>query len=258
MSAIQFVKYQGTGNDFVMVDNRKTVFNRNDIARVQEICHRRFGIGADGLILIEPSSSADFEMVYFNSDGSMSFCGNGSRCAVAFAHELGITGTRCSFMAIDGLHEAEVFANGIVGVSIRDVDVKSEYTDHQFIHTGSPHYIRFENELDHFPVVEEAKKIRYNANYKQEGTNVNFVQDLGDSIRVRTYERGVEDETLSCGSGVTACAISYAMKKGISDAVTIQTEGGKLEVQFKRAANHFSGIRLIGPATRVFSGEING
>lgn len=257
MNKYPFYKYQGTGNDFVMVDNRFGVFDTNDLALVRHFCDRRFGIGADGLIAIQPEKSHDFEMVYFNSDGSKSFCGNGSRCAVAFAFYLGMISKECRFLAIDGTHSGRVLEDGRISISVRDVQPTEIEADHHFIHTGSPHYIRYVKGLEDFPVVEEARKIRYNERFKTEGTNVNFVEELHDGIAVRTYERGVEDETLSCGSGVTACAISFALLKNLDHHCFIKTKGGDLEVSFQREQNNsFKNIMLTGPADFVFKGEI--
>lgn len=258
MTSIHFFKYQGTGNDFIMIDNRTKVFDRENLVLVRQLCDRKFGVGADGLILIEGDPGYGFEMVYFNSDGSKSFCGNGSRCAVAFAHHLGMIEKNCTFLAIDGPHTGEILPDGNVAISVRNVEAIETESDHHFLNTGSPHYIQYVKELDGFPVVSEAQKIRYNDRFRSEGTNVNFIQDKQGSIRVRTYERGVEDETLSCGSGVTACAISYAFLKGIDHQVRVQTEGGELMVNFRRVSNRkFEDIRLVGPAVEVFKGSID-
>lgn len=258
MNTLVFYKYQGTGNDFIMIDNRNSVFDKNDHALIGRLCHRKFGIGADGLILIESDAGYDFEMIYFNPDGSKSFCGNGSRCAVAFAYFLNIIEKKCHFLAIDGPHTGELLSDGRVSVSLKNISEIESDEHHFFINTGSPHYVRYVDRLDHYPVIEEARKIRYNDRFRQEGTNVNFVEDLNGSIRVRTYERGVEDETLSCGSGVTACALSYAFLKGISKHVRVKTEGGELEVNFNRQGDQdFTEIHLVGPATEVFKGEIH-
>lgn len=239
-----------------MIDDRSSSFPLEQIELVQQMCDRRFGIGADGLILIRQHSDADFEMVYFNSDGSKSFCGNGSRCAVQFAYFLGMIRERCTFLAIDGMHQGEVFADGLVSISVRDVNEVEMNDEFTFIHTGSPHYIRYVKQLDAFSLVEEARKIRYNERFRKEGTNVNFVEVKNNSIDVRTYERGVEDETLSCGSGVTACALSFALLYQQKSPVHIQTKGGALEVIFEQTgASEFRHIRLKGPAVQVFKGE---
>jgi diaminopimelate epimerase len=259
LNNLSFYKYQGTGNDFVMIDDRSSFFPIGAIDLVQKMCDRRFGIGADGLILIRKHPEADFEMIYFNSDGSKSFCGNGSRCAVQFAYFLGMIGTKCSFLAIDGMHRGEVFPDGLVSISVRDVSEVELNEQFTFINTGSPHFIQYVSQLNTFPVVEEARKIRYNERFQKEGTNVNYVEVNGNSIDVRTYERGVEDETLSCGSGVTACALSFALLHQQKSPVQIQTKGGTLQVIFDQTgASSFRNIHLKGPAVQVFKGEWNG
>lgn len=254
-----FYKYQGTGNDFVMIDNRNNVFDKTNIELIQQLCDRRFGIGADGLILIENIADLDFNMIYFNADGSQSFCGNGSRCAVSFAKYLGIIKSQALFLSTDGEHEAWINEQGEVSLKMHDVEEVEKGNDYYFINTGSPHYITEVKDVDEVNVFEEGKKIRYNDRFKQEGTNVNFVNYKPDCLDIRTYERGVEDETLSCGTGVTASALSWADKSEILEGkVSINTKGGMLKVAFKR--NDFGGfydIWLIGPAVQVFKGEIN-
>lgn len=257
MKDLHFYKYQGTGNDFVMIDNREGVFNPEDHDLVIRLCDRKFGIGADGLILIQPHEDCDFEMVYYNADASQSMCGNGSRCAVRFAHTLGFIGDRCTFMAIDGLHEAKV-EDERIKLKMGNVSTVRKLEDEDFfVNTGSPHHIRFVEELEDFPVYEEGKFIRYNETYKEEGTNVNFVAGKQDNtIFVRTYERGVENETLSCGTGVTACSIAASFK-GYKSPVKVQTLGGNLEVSFeKNADGTFQEVFLTGPAKEVFKGTI--
>ena len=239
-----------------MIDNRQGVFDKDNLALVRQLCHRRFGIGADGLILIENSPETDFEMIYFNSDGSKSFCGNGGRCAVAFANFLNIVGDNAEFMAIDGFHEAYIL-NEQVFLRMRNVESVEQFEKDMFIHTGSPHYIRFVKELADMDVVEEGRKIRYSDLYKAEGTNVNFAEPTQEGkLYVRTYERGVEDETLSCGTGVTAVALASTYL-GYASPVKLVTPGGQLQVAFKSTgADHFTDIYLSGPATPVFKGEI--
>jgi diaminopimelate epimerase len=252
-----FYKYQGTGNDFVMIDDRDELFDVSDLSQVRKLCDRKFGIGADGIILIRNHPDFDFEMIYFNADGSQSMCGNGARCAVSFAAFLGIISERTRFLAIDGSHEAlikgdqiELLMGNVKGIS----EVEGDY----FLHTGSPHHIRFVSEVQSYPVFEEGKQIRNQPTYLPGGTNVNFVEKLGeDEIFVRTYERGVEDETLSCGTGVTAAALTFA-RHAQHATIQIQTLGGKLAVRF--SANEdgsFRDIWLIGPAVQVYSGKIN-
>lgn len=258
MSTLSFFKYQGTGNDFVMIDNRQRAFNPTDLALVIKLCDRKFGIGADGLILIQNHPDCDFEMIYFNADATKSMCGNGSRCAVRYAHRLGIIDQHCTFMAFDGLHTATVEGEQ---VSLRMGDVQSVRhldEDDFFVNTGSPHHVRIVKEIKNFPVYEEGKFIRNNESYKHEGTNVNFVElQTDNTLFVRTYERGVEAETLSCGTGVTASAL-VASRQGYKSPVSVNTLGGSLEVSFhKNNDGSFSDIYLSGPAQEVFEGKIS-
>ncbi|MBS1558255.1 MAG: diaminopimelate epimerase [Bacteroidetes bacterium] len=251
---LPFSKYEATGNDFVMIDNRDKKFSL-DKNQIVKICHRKFGVGADGLMLIENHASLDFNLTYYNSDGSVSLCGNGSRAAVKMASSLGIVNGKATFLAYDGIHEAEVLKNGIVRLKMNDVGTVKKERDDFFINTGSPHFIRFVKDVKNFPVFDEGKKIRYSEAFKPNGTNANFVEILGPhSIFVRTYERGVENETLSCGTGVTAAALAFFYKKGASP-VSISTLGGTLSVEFKPAeALHFTDIFLVGPAEKIFEG----
>ncbi|MGY6647178.1 diaminopimelate epimerase [Wenyingzhuangia sp. IMCC45574] len=255
-----FYKYQGTGNDFVIIDNRDLSFPRENTKLVNFLCDRRFGVGADGLMLLNPSDKYDFTMVYYNADGTEStMCGNGGRCLVAFANQLGIIGKETTFDAVDGLHYAS-FENGITNLQMIDVDSVNIYENHCFLNTGSPHHVQEVKSIGSFNVVENGAKIRYGAPYFEEGTNVNFVEPLEDdnSFRVRTYERGVENETLACGTGVTAVAIAMFEKKIASDnKIKLQVEGGKLEVSFKKEGNTYKEVFLKGPATFVFKGSIN-
>ncbi|PKP51311.1 MAG: diaminopimelate epimerase [Bacteroidetes bacterium HGW-Bacteroidetes-12] len=254
---MNFYKYQGTGNDFVMIDNRNNVFDKTNVKKVQQICNRKFGVGADGLILIENHKEFDFEMIYFNADGSKSFCGNGSRCSVAFAKLLGIIESQAFFLSTDGEHEAWINKNGEVSLKMHDVETIEKGTDYYFINTGSPHYILQTDNLQALNVKEQGAAIRYNERFKNEGTNVNFVQQHQGKIEIRTYERGVEDETLSCGTGVTAVALSIADQQQLgASKIEIQTQGGLLKVAFKRDVSKFSDIWLIGPAEVVFKGDL--
>ena len=252
---LEFYKYQGTGNDFIMVDNRTAVFDETDLALVTKLCDRRFGIRADGLILIKERAGYDFEMVYFNADGSQSMCGNGARCAVAFSRYLGLLTDECHFYAIDGAHVAR-YHEGQVELGMSAVNHIDEVGEDFFLNTGSPHYVRMVEDVRDYAVVEEGARIRYSEAYP-DGTNVNFVTVISEEeIFVRTYERGVEDETLSCGTGVTACALVFGRDKGNSE-VRIQTLGGRLKVRFKYTPEGFQDILLIGPAEQVFKGRIN-
>ena len=253
---IQFYKYQGAGNDFVIIDDRKGKFDADNQELIAHLCNRRFGIGADGLILIQLSVDSAFEMVYFNADGSQSMCGNGARCAVAFAKFLGIIEQKTNFLAIDGDHQA-VIADELIELEMRPVLSLANAGQDYFVNTGSPHHVRFVENISDYPVFEEGKTIRYSDKYAPKGTNVNFVTPLGkDEIHVRTYERGVENETLSCGTGVTACALVYGYQHELHE-VNIKTPGGKLKVRFTESADgSFQDIWLIGPAEQVFEGKI--
>ena len=269
---IPFLKYQGTGNDFVMIDQRTEQFiKKTDVSIINHLCDRRFGIGADGLILLENAQNTegvvlDFEMVYFNADGrESSMCGNGGRCLVAFASYLQVFDNQCVFNAIDGLHDAKVRADG--WVELKMIDVKSVETGNDFylLNTGSPHFVVFVEDLTDINVYENGREIRYSERFHTEGVNVNFVEIRKDgSLEVATYERGVEAETFSCGTGVTAAAIAFALKTGVDFtkktalSVPILTKGGQLEVRLQGdAAGVFQDIWLCGPATQVYKGEIN-
>ena len=262
MPTIPFTKYHGTGNDFVLIDNRsKNYLNRGDTAMVKQICGRRFGIGADGLILLQNKEGYDFEMVYFNADGNeSSMCGNGGRCIVDFAKRLGIIEKNCSFLATDGAHEAVVPGNGWVELKMGDVGEMEQGEDYFILDTGSPHFVVFVEDLRDINVVESGQVIRYSDRFRKEGINVNFVEKKeGGGIAVATYERGVEGETLSCGTGVTAAAIAFFTKKNKVGRVVIpiSTKGGGLKVKLEKEGGVFKNIWLCGPAVRVFEGEWN-
>jgi len=255
---LTFYKYQGTGNDFVMVDNRQETFPKNNTKLVAQLCDRKFGIGADGLILLENSTTVDFKMVYYNADGNTStMCGNGGRCLVAFAEHLEVITNKATFEAIDGLHEATI-DNGIVNLKMIDVHTINAFEDHLFLDTGSPHHIAFVDDVKNVNVKITGRKIRYGSPYFEEGSNVNFVEQTNkNTFKVRTYERGVEDETLSCGTGVTAVAIaSHKAKKTTSNAVVLDTPGGNLEVSFETENNTYKNVFLKGAATLVFKGTL--
>jgi diaminopimelate epimerase len=254
-----FYKYQGTGNDFIIIDNRDLKFDRTENSLVAKLCDRRFGIGADGLMLLQTKAGYDFEMVYYNSDGNeSSMCGNGGRCIVEFARTLKLVNDTAHFIATDGGHEA-VVKPGFITLKMKDVNNAELAADYSFLNTGSPHYVTFVKGIETFPVFEEGKKIRNNNRFKAEGTNVNFIEKKDDSLFVRTYERGVEAETYSCGTGVTAAALVAAIKN-ISTAQNycdIKTLGGNLKVKFtKHSDNSFTDVWLEGAATFVFKGEI--
>lgn len=256
---LHFYKYQGTGNDFVLIDNRNSNF-KNDTKIIKKLCDRRFGVGADGLILLENSSLdlSDFKMVYFNADGNEStMCGNGGRCIVAFAKKLGLIESETTFEAIDGLHSATI-KDGFVNLKMVDVPTVNLSKEASFLDTGSPHHVAFVDDVYDFDVFTQGRRIRNLPNYETiKGTNVNFIQIKEGVVHVRTYERGVEDETLSCGSGVTAAAITAKMSNKIEDLpVMVITKGGTLEVDFEvEGPNAVKNIWLKGPATFVFEGD---
>jgi len=256
MSLLTFYKYQGTGNDFVIIDNRKGVYQPTT-EKNRWLCDRKFGIGADGLICLNASDNSDFYMLYFNSDGNEStMCGNGGRCMVAFAKKLGIIQNSASFHAIDGAHEAKINDENWVELKMNDVQEVENKNDCYLLNTGSPHYIEFVNDVKSVDVYESGKKIRYSPPFKAEGINVNFVEVQAEGIEVATYERGVEGETLSCGTGVTAAAIAYGLKNNMEGTIPIQTKGGNLAVKFQKNKTGFNNIWLCGPATFVFKATI--
>ncbi len=253
---LPFSKYQGTGNDFVIIDNREHIFSKNDTKLVAQLCDRKFGIGADGLMLLENHPSADFRMVYYNADGNeSSMCGNGGRCLVAFAKALSIIDIHCTFEAIDGLHEATI-ENEIVHLKMQDVSTIKVTPEYTFLDTGSPHHIQKVASVKEVNIKKEGAAIRYSDLYGSTGSNINFVEQKSDHhFAVRTYERGVEDETLSCGTGVTAVAIAaYHNKLTTANKIDLDVEGGKLAVKFDVIDNGYKNIYLIGPATFVFKG----
>lgn len=253
---IAFFKYQGTGNDFIIIDDRNSIFPV-DNQYIISLCDRRFGIGSDGLILIQKSDTADFHMEFYNPDASKSFCGNGSRCAVAFAHRIGIIDKTAHFTAIDGDHKATIDADELVEVSMKDVEGIRKIKDDFVLNTGSPHYIRFTQDLSKENIIETGREIRYSDEFKSEGINVNMVEIENDnSLSCVTYERGVEDETLSCGTGVTAIAIAANMHSNLEAPISVITKGGKLEVRFKTKDDSYVEVFLKGPANFVYKGEI--
>ncbi|MEM7109153.1 MAG: diaminopimelate epimerase [Bacteroidota bacterium] len=252
---INFEKFQATGNDFILINNMDLSLDLS-VDTISEMCDRKFGIGSDGLILIQPHDEYDFEMVFYNPDGSQSLCGNGSRCAVNFAHSLGlIRGSSTTFLAYDGPHHAELLQDGRVKLKMADVQNVRLLPDGMFVDTGSPHLVKYIVNIANYPVFEEGKAIRNGGLFAQTGVNVNFVEISGESeITVRTYERGVENETLSCGTGVTAAAITSS-HKGLSSPLTIKTRGGDLRVEYRQESReHYTDVYLIGPAVKVFSG----
>ncbi|MGE5944666.1 MAG: diaminopimelate epimerase [Flavobacteriales bacterium] len=254
----EFYKYQGTGNDFVMIDNRHQTFNKKDAKHIAFLCDRRFGIGADGLILLENHPDLDFRMVYYNADGNeSSMCGNGGRCLVAFAKHLGVITQKAVFEAIDGVHHATIDGD-IVRLQMQDVNTIEKHPKHVFLNTGSPHHVQFEEHIEDFDIKTKGANIRYGEPYNEAGSNVNFVKKISDQIfAVRTYERGVEDETLSCGTGVTAVALAmHALNETDENLITLQVQGGELQVSFDVDNGIYKNIWLIGPATFVYKGDI--
>jgi diaminopimelate epimerase len=256
---IKFYKYQGTGNDFVMLDNREDFFPKDNIQLIEKLCDRRFGIGADGLILLENDADSDFRMVYYNSDGNeSSMCGNGGRCLVAFAKQLNVINNKATFIATDGLHHATILENETVALQMKDVEEVKIDPEYVYLNTGSPHHVTLVNDLDVYDVKEHGATIRYSDLYGRVGANVNFVSQITENrFQLRTYERGVEDETLSCGTGATATAIAMnVIGKTSSTAIDLDVEGGKLKVSFEKKGNHYVNVFLEGPATFVFEGTI--
>lgn len=250
-----FYKYQGTGNDFILIDNRQDVFNKNNTKLIAQMCDRRFGIGADGLILLEAHTELDFNMVYFNADGQQSsMCGNGGRCMVHFAKSLGIIQDTTSFWAIDGLHHASISGNQ-VALQMQDVIGVEEHSDYCFLNTGSPHHVVIVDNVDNVDVAKEGVHLRYTL-YGEAGANINFVSPAGkNTFKVRTYERGVEAETLSCGTGVTAVALAmHKLGKSTAEKLSLETPGGVLNVSFTPQEDSYTNICLAGPATFVFTG----
>lgn len=256
---LHFHKYQGTGNDFIILDNRKGEYTKLNTQQINFLCNRRFGIGADGLMLLNTKAGFDFEMKYYNADGrESSMCGNGGRCLVKFAYHLGIHKNTYLFSAIDGEHEAEIDLDGTVSLKMKDVNEIRHVNGDYILDTGSPHYIKMVSDLDRLDVFKNGRTIRNSNLFKKEGINVNFVEQLtDDEIAVRTYERGVEDETLSCGTGVTAAALAcYHNETGFNDVV-VSTKGGKLNVEYDRSSEDiYTNIWLSGPAEKVFDGEM--
>lgn len=255
MKTIKFQKFQGTGNDFVITEDLQAPSK----AIIQQICDRKYGIGADGLICMKAGGNGvDFQMMYYNADGSESFCGNGSRCSVRYAFNRSWIGEQCAFSSNDGIHQAQIDEDW-VQLKMHDLNqIYQRGADYQ-LNTGSPHYITYVDELDQLEIVEPAQNIRYSEEFKDQGINVNFLCEVEHALHVRTYERGVEDETLSCGTGVTAAALAHHQKNGLpngSHKQAIMTKGGELEILFTYQDGQYTNIYLNGPAEFVFEGEI--
>ena len=252
---IEFYKYQGTGNDFIMIDDRDKEFDLNNNDLIAALCERRMGIGADGLILLREHETLDFEMIYFNADGKQSsMCGNGGRCIIAFAQMLEMIENETTFMAIDGQHKGRLMDDGIY-LQMQDVKEIEGVGDGLVLNTGSPHYIEMVDDLKNIDVCKQGRKIRNSFPFKKDGINVNFVLDAND-LQVRTYERGVEEETLSCGTGVVATAIAMHYANCIEESlVNVKTNGGELTVSFEEFNGGYRNIWLSGDASMVFAGE---
>lgn len=256
---ITFSKYQGTGNDFILFDNRNLDIPYLETSTIKKLCDRRFGIGADGLIILATKEGYDFEMIYYNSDGNLSsMCGNGGRCVVRFAYDLGMHKNSYNFLAIDGLHEASIDLDNSIRLKMLDVKDFEEHPGYSILNTGSPHYVKFSRGVRHLDVKTDGYEIRHSKEFEENGINVNFVEVTGPySIYVRTYERGVEDETLSCGTGVTAAALASAHNERGFNEVQVITNGGKLSVEFNKTDDKsFADIYLCGPAIFVFKGTV--
>lgn len=255
---LSFYKYQGTGNDFIIIDDRQQKLPAQLTAQIPQLCHRRLGIGADGVILLRNRTGFDFEMVYYNANGSQSGCGNGGRCAVHLAQHLGIIRQEAHFWAIDGAHQAYLQADGLIRLKMHVTTSPQRIQDAYFLHTGAPHYVTFVTHVATHDVAQAGRAIRQRPPFQKAGTNVNFVELVADNtLTVRTYERGVEDETLSCGTGVTAAALVAAAAHDYTSPVRVNTSGGPLQVTFvQQPDDFFLDVHLIGPAEMVFQGTL--
>lgn len=259
MITLSFYKYQGTGNDFIILDNRLGLYDNINSKQVAHLCNRKFGIGADGLMLMNTKEGFDFEMIYYNADGNTStMCGNGGRCMIRFAYHMGLHNYTYRFLAVDGIHEGEIDLNNIIRLKMSNVSSVIFQNSHAVLNTGSPHFVKFVHDIMNVDVVETGRNIRESKPYFEEGINVNFVESMDDdAIYVRTYERGVEDETMSCGTGVTAAALVSAHNSRGFNRVEVRTPGGKLSVEFDKISDtEFQDIWLCGPAELVFKGEL--
>jgi len=257
---VKFYKYQGAGNDFILIDNRDHLLNPKDYGTYNRWCDRHFGIGADGLMFLQNHRDYDFEMVYLNSDGrESSMCGNGGRCIVAFARDLGLISDKTRFLAVDGIHQATIDANNVC-LKMNDVKEVASQNGSYFLDTGSPHHVEFTDDVHAVDVYRQGKVIRNAERYKSiHGTNVNFVQNHAELLQIRTYERGVENETLACGTGAVAAAMAASVKNDLHGKIVypLQAMGGKLKVHFNKSVdNTFTDVWLEGPADFVFEGEI--
>ena len=254
---LEFHKYSGTGNDFIIIDDRSNKFDKYNSAFISSLCNRRSGIGSDGLILLQKHSEFDFNMIYFNADGREgSMCGNGGRCMIDFAHYLGLIDDDCIFNACDGIHQG-VWSPDSISLKMSNVDCIEIIDHHYFLDTGSPHYVQFVDNLDNYDVLNQGREIRYSDRFKSKGVNVNFVEVNNDNLFVRTYERGVETETYSCGTGVTAAAIVFHKSKKDVKMLKIKTLGGFLEVVFDVKDDVYTDIWLKGSVQKIYTGVIS-
>ncbi len=255
---IHFYKYQGTGNDFVIIDNIEYEYDLSHFTteRIAFLCNRKYGVGADGVIILDKSDNHDFKMIYYNADGGLSsMCGNGGRCILHLAHHKGYIGEEATFEAIDGTHNGLI--RDLVSVQLTDVKDIEKGADHFILDTGSPHYVNFVDTVEDIDIIKLAREIRYNERFKSEGINVNFVAKENGGIKLRTYERGVENETLSCGTGVTASAIAYALQnESVLDQVSVSSMGGELKVSFDYNEGIFTNVWLTGSVGINFEGRI--
>lgn len=251
-----FYKYQGTGNDFIVFDNRENKIKLQQ-HQIEKLCNRRYGIGADGVMELQQEVGYDFKMIYYNADGlEGSMCGNGGRCITRFAYDIGIHRTKYTFLAVDGPHDSIISDRNFVQLGMQNVTNIDHHSNYELLNTGSPHFVKTVQSVHNHPVLTEGRAIRNSDRFKDEGVNVNFVERLDESeIFVRTYERGVEDETLSCGTGVTAAALVFAHNESGFNHVDVKTLGGNLYVEFNKTGDSsFENIWLCGPALKVFEG----
>ena len=256
MSSLRFFKYQGTGNDFVMIDNRESLFNRSDTTLIARLCHRKFGVGADGLILINTHSEYDFEMVYFNADATRSTCGNGARCAVHLAHRLGIIEKETRFIMEEDEYKAYI-EDDLIRIRMVDVPQIQTFPEGYLLNTGTRHFVRLVEKLSEYKVVEEGRQLRYDPRFQPIGANINFVETKDGDVHMRIYEKGVENETLSSGTGVTAVALTLACLQDLPSPVAVHTRGGILNVAFERSGpTSFTQVYMAGPAKMVFQGTV--
>ena len=254
---ISFNKYQGTGNDFIVLDNRDGAYAGLTPEQIAFLCDRKFGIGSDGLMMLENLDGFDFKMLYYNADGQQgSMCGNGGRCLVQFSQDKGIVKQAYRFAASDGPHEAIILDNGWIKLKMQDVSGIEEHDAEKILNTGSPHFIQYVDGVKDVDVFQQGRSIRYNELFKEAGINVNFVERVGEGIKIRTYERGVENETLSCGTGATAAALASSEKLG-PQLTNVEVEGGVLQIEFDCVGEQeFNNIWLIGPTQFVYAGTI--